>query len=951
MKRRDKIEKQDVNTQGEIMRLVAALMLLQTMVLTPAFSRADSQGQLKARISWGYQSPTRISYYIKLAGDGVEISDVIGYLLESEDGFKDGAWESRAGGEDVDGVEFTALYRKGPPKMSQNLHVIWADLIANSDFDTARRLRLDPVYRLDSRKLTVQTDAEGMTGFSVTVDQLLENRVFWVPSLDIYLAVGDRPVSFADYQKDLAAWKGKRVLEQIHREPEATYEQYLARWEDMGNPGYVHPAQPDPGHIVCLSWDSAIHKFGIDRGAGIWNDLGNPDRFRFWFGFGDLSQGITELWKSQRLADGLPVITTVLEKDGVGYEVEQFAHPLHGAPRERRGDIGMVLLQKVKLTELLGRAQTIRVTMSHRRKLPPDLSSEVVGDKRGDAFLFQDSGRRNILFAVENIEGDVEWSGVRDYQREMKRIDAAISLNLPANGSREFVVKLPSPMVDREDQEMLLALDYSAARKATLDFWTDYISRGAQFRVPEKVVNDLFQANLWHALRLPRRHGGQQDDVKMDLPYSNFAYHQTGTPWPINQSVYVDYMLYDLRGYHDISAEELGLIYHNNQEANGCLSGVANWVVYTPGMLYAVAKNYMLSQDREALDTLMPPSLKALDWCLDKMEEAACRVGPAQGLIGGPLNDGTGEGVWAFNQAYVFAGLDLFGRVLQQIGHPRAEECLNAARAIQRSIQRGFHAAAMHSPLVQLRDHTWTPYVPCEAATFGRIFEQWYPTDVDTGAVHLLRLKALPAQGDLADALLNDHEDNLYLKGWGVANEPVYNPQGTAYLLRDDPQAVIRVFYSYMASAFSHSVLEPVEHRWTHGQYFGPPSTDGAWFELYRNMLIHELDDDTLLLSQATPRAWLDDGKRIDIERAPTYYGRISLTIESHADSGSILAEIEMPDRSSPKALLVRLRHPQASPMQSATVNGENWPDFDVQKEWVRIKNPCQKHYSVVARY
>ena len=53
------------------------------------------------------------------------------------------------------------------------------------------------------------------------------------------------------------------------------------------------------------------------------------------------------------------------------------------------------------------------------------------------------------------------------------------------------------------------------------------------------------RANLWHGLRLPRRHGAQGEDIAIDLPYSNFAYDQTGTPWPVNQAVYVDYMLYD----------------------------------------------------------------------------------------------------------------------------------------------------------------------------------------------------------------------------------------------------------------------------------------------------------------------------------------------------------------------------------------------------------------------
>ena len=128
----------------------------------------------------------------------------------------------------------------------------------------------------------------------------------------------------------------------------------------------------------------------------------------------------------------------------------------------------------------------------------------------------------------------------------------------------------------------------------------------------------------------------------------------------------------------------------------------------------------------------------------------------------------------------------------------------------------------------------------------------------------------------MADSLLHDHEDNLFYKGWGIANEPVYNQHATAYLLRDEPEAVMRAFYSYMASAFSHSVFEPVEHRWTHGQDFGPPSTDGAWFELYRNMLIDERDDDTLVIAQATPRAWMQDGQKIRARaRAHLFRGRL----------------------------------------------------------------------------
>ena len=133
--------------------------------------------------------------------------------------------------------------------------------------------------------------------------------------------------------------------------------------------------------------------------------------------------------------------------------------------------------------------------------------------------LLSDAAFHQVLFAIEGLDQEVEWSGTHDYEREEKRVNATCILNLPANGSREFVVKLPSPVVNPGDRSKLGAIDYDAARRATLEFWTNWVSRGAQFHVPEQAVNDLFRAILCHALRLPRRHGGAQDGVQIDLPY------------------------------------------------------------------------------------------------------------------------------------------------------------------------------------------------------------------------------------------------------------------------------------------------------------------------------------------------------------------------------------------------------------------------------------------------
>jgi hypothetical protein len=919
----------------------------------------DGQEQLPVGVSWGHTSPDTRPFYVRLVTRDTAVAQAAALGLEPEDHLQDATCESRAGKGDVDGVGFVLQYAPLDVRPTEKTHRFWKDLIAQSDADTAGRLQQDPAWRPDPRVLTIQMNREGTQGFSVTVDQLLRTRVFWVPACDVFIVAGDAGPSFTEYQRQLDAYKGMRVLDQMQREPEATYEQYTSRWEDMGSPAYKHPSQPAPGHIVGLAWDSSLNKFGIDRGAGVWSDYGAPFRYRFWFDFGDLSPGLADAWKGQRLLTGLPILTTSIERNGLRYDVEQFACPLDEPPRERRGDMPMVLFQSIIVSRTGKGSGRVSVKMHYRREVAARDAFELMARREGDTDLFTESPGDRALLAIQGSHLVTtcrmvdDPTGQPDAQKgkQWKNYEFVVSFDLPENGSRQWVVKLAAPAVEPRDGNTLIRLYRYWAHPETMGFWHARVERGAQFRVPDRAVNDLFYASLWHALRLPRRHGGTEKGVEIDLPYSNFAYDQRGTPWPVNQAVYVDYMLYGLRGYDDEATEELLTIYRNNQEPNGHVKGYANWGVYTPSMIYTVAQNYLLSGDREAFEKLLPQTLKALDWCLNEVREASRDDGPARGLLRAPLNDLTGDGVWAFTQAYIYAAFETLGKALERAGHPRARECREAAASFHQSVERAFGAAMMSSPLVPLRDHTWTPYVPCEATKPGRRLEQWYPTDVDTGAMHLLRLKALPAQGLFADALLNDHEDNLYLHGWGMANEPVYNPQATAYLLRDDPAAAIRAFYSYMACAFSHSVLEPVEHRWTWGQYFGPPSTDGAWFELYRNMLVRELDDDSLLLLQATPRKWLADGRQIEVKKAPTYYGDISFTVKSQAASGSLVATVDMPKRRPPEKLFVRFRHPEAKPIRSVTVNEQKWTGFDPGKEWVVIEKPLPEQYTIVAHY
>jgi len=244
-------------------KLFLLLPFLATLLAGAIAGAADATNSLRLSLSWGYQSKSAAPFCVRLLAHGVELSQPVAVNMEPPDGLRDGAWHTRSGGGDVDGLELLLRYPSAQLRQIDNLNSIWADLIAQSDADTARRLRSDPAFQRDGRRLTVQMDREGTKGFSVAVGQLLEHRALWVPSLDVYLAVGDPPMDFAAHSEQLRAWQGKRILDRVRVEPEATYAQYKALWEDMGAPRYAHPSQPEPGHIVCLGWDGTPYKFGL----------------------------------------------------------------------------------------------------------------------------------------------------------------------------------------------------------------------------------------------------------------------------------------------------------------------------------------------------------------------------------------------------------------------------------------------------------------------------------------------------------------------------------------------------------------------------------------------------------------------------------------------------------------------------------------------------------------
>ncbi len=136
-------------------------------------------------------------------------------------------------------------------------------------------------------------------------------------------------------------------------------------------------------------------------------------------------------------------------------------------------------------------------------------------------------------------------------------------------------------------------------------------------------------------------------------------------------------------------------------------------------------------------------------------------------------------------------------------------------------------------------------------------------------------------------------------RGTWVNVQNIDDLYGLRYMLtlleRDEVDRALVSFYGKLAQGFTRDTfidgevtsIFPVD---AHGRQLSlpPNSAANASFLLQlRHLLVQDADTDldgradTLRLAFGTPRAWLSDGKKISVARAPTAFGTLSFTIES----------------------------------------------------------------------
>ncbi len=834
-----------------------------------------------------------------------------------------------------------------------------------------------------SNDLTVVTVDAGDRTFSFAVPDL-EKGPIYVPAFHVYVAKASDSQSFSSG----IVKEGVEIRERLAKEPEQTYERASREippldpiHRENNSPLYLPLAADSSWQKFAFQWGGNIFisKQGTKAKGGDLKRLEwKGDQIHWRIGTGD-SPNFERGWHDSTLSplDGyLPLAIASWSSGGIQYSEEGFATLLSGplSPHDpgRSEETPAVLMLKLIARNTGTAAMTSHIWLA----IEPEESLKFQRNE-----LVTQDGR--LVRAALRLPPSAR--SVLDVVPDGNQKPEALHIEVPLKAGEQSSIIISLPFIPRltaTQNKRLLALDYRAEHDRVVNYWRAITDHAVPFEVPEHRFNTFARAVIPHILisvtKDPK--SGLYIDPAASYDYDVFE----------NEAVYQTLML-DAIGLHQPAAEYLKTFVQlqGSKPMPGMFTGKQQGVYhgarvdaqhdYTMSpydldqgaVLLGLAEHYFFTRDRTWLRQNAPSMMRAADWIIKQRKLTEVlehgRKVPEYGLLPpGDLEDNSDWGHWFAVNAFASAGMTRMAQALTDINSPQARRYTEEAAAYREDLRTAMLRAAQTAAVVRLRNNTYVPWAPPRpyqrVPYFGSIRVAYYmrypqkvlplyrlsaDREVLSGSMVPLILNIFRANEPMADWILDVWEDNQTLsEPWGInvhgwASDKYWFSRGgmvfqanlinpiLVYLRRNEIPAAIRNLYNdFVACHYPEANAFTEEyHQWVHASGpFYKISDEAQFIHRIRNLLVLEKGD-TLWLLEGVPRRWLEPGKQIALNHAPTYFGPVSYRIRSSASS--VTAEVTLPSRNPYRAAYLMVRFPGDKPIRGVEIDGKSWRDFD----------------------
>jgi hypothetical protein len=298
---------------------------------------------------------------------------------------------------------------------------------------------------------------------------------------------------------------------------------------------------------------------------------------------------------------------------------------------------------------------------------------------------------------------------------------------------------------------------------------------------------------------------------------------------------------------------------------------------------------------------------------LIQQRKAAPHEGMLRGLIKfRPYNDYP-EPVYNYlGNTWCAEGMEQVAEVLKAINDPEVARYANEAKSYREDILNSMKAAAFEDNgqtilplepdthrLLKLTRNRGGGYY---GLTAGDLLESEFLSPNDERTTWIVDM--LEKRGGLIAGLCEFEGgiDHAYTYGYLMVE-----------MQRQEVRKTLLGFWSMLAFGMTRNTYSPVEVTMieTGENHYTLPHLYSLTeqLRLFRNLLLRE-DQSTLWLGQGIPMAWLEPGKHVAVNNAPSEFGNLSYRIDVHSDEKMHIS-INPPFRGIPKETRLCLRQPE----------------------------------------
>jgi hypothetical protein len=438
----------------------------------------------------------------------------------------------------------------------------------------------------------------------------------------------------------------------------------------------------------------------------------------------------------------------------------------------------------------------------------------------------------------------------------------------------------------------------------TIQYWRDLMAKAAVFELPDEKVNQAFKNALVYQMIVLDEGKVKGGEALYDAFWMRDGAYQI---MQLEEAGFMDdarKALEDYFNYQHTEGPTTGLFMSQGDQLDG--NGQAPWAFW---------QYYKITGDKQWLRRAYPYMQRAAAFTIKARKGEPV---PFTGLM--PLAKGEGENFDHSNQRHI-VGADLWNLRCLRV-------TADTARLLGKETDAKAYAKEAHDyrdDILAAHQRTGLPHFPpCwedESKWVGICYTHWgntetlWPTElfppdepVVTSTINELRRH----HGGGATEGLFRFTAGLIEQVWATSKKPLIISYMSTYstlaeMIRGNDRQVAEDYYWYLLhSSASNHFGECINYLERSAFSDTMPHVTGAamFAVMTRHMLIHE-QRGTLHLLWGSPDWWIEPGKQICIERAPTHFGVMNLKIIGKAAGVEI--DFDAPKRAPAETIVLHL--------------------------------------------